>query len=298
MVQLSYSTAGFKDRQLAPTLDAIAAAGFRCVEYAIDTHASEDRPGRFAQEAGRQLERCGLSATTVHGPARTNVLGAPTEEWRKEKVEVLAEALRFSGQIGAAGMVIHGIPNPMFLPKDREMRSLYEPMVAAMQRSVEDLIPVAAETGVRILLENLPYNCDLEPFDGAGSIGGGGGDYPLMKMVELRAFIEEFPPDQVGLVVDTGHAWTEGTDPVSEIEAAGDRLWATHLQDVDAVQPADNHWVPTHGGLKWDQILAALKNIDYRGAYTFEGINNRHGESPEQLARLTYEVAKEWGLPG
>ncbi len=296
MARTSYSTSGFKDHQLAPTLDAIAAAGFRCVEYSIDSHASEDRPGRFATEAGRQLERCGLSATTVHGPARTNVLGAPTEEWRKEKVGVLADALRFSGQIGAAGMVIHGIPNPMFLPQDQEMRSLYQPMVAAMKRSVEELIPVAAETGVRLLLENLPYNRDLEPFDGPGSIGGGG-DYPLMKIAELRAFIEEFPPDQVGLVVDTGHAWTEGTDPVSEIMAAGDRLWATHLQDVDADQPADNHWVPTQGGLKWDQILAALKNIDYRGAYTFEVINSRHGETPERLAQLAWEVARKWGLP-
>jgi sugar phosphate isomerase/epimerase len=297
MVQVSYSTSGFKDHQLAPALDAIAEAGFRCIEYSIDSHASEDRPGRFAAEANRELERRGLSATTVHGPARTNVLGAPTEEWRKEKVGVLADALRFCGQIGAAGMVIHGIPNPMFLPKDQEKRSLYEPMVAAMKKSVEDLIPVAAETGVRLLLENLPYNCELEQFDGVGSIGGGGGDYPLMKIVELRAFIEEFPPDQVGLVVDTGHAWTEGTDPVSEIMAAGDRLWATHLQDVDAEAPADNHWVPTHGGLKWDQILAALKSINYRGAYTFEVINAHHGESPEQLAQLTYGVAKEWGLP-
>ena len=297
MVDLSYSTSCFKEHQLAPALDAIAAAGFRCIEFSIDTHASEDHPDRFAAAASRELEGRGMRATTVHGPARTNVLGAPDEAWRQEKVEVLADALRFCGQLGAAGMVIHGIPNPMFLPKDQEQRSLYEPMIAAMKQSVEDLIPVSAATGVRLLLENLPYNCDLEQFDGVGSIGGGGGDYPLMKIVQLRAFIEEFPPDQVGLVIDTGHAWTEGTDPVGEIEAAGDRLWGTHLQDVDAARPADNHWVPTHGGLKWDQILAALQSINYRGTYTFEVINNRHGETPEQLAQLTYEVAQEWNLP-
>ena len=291
MVCISYSTSGFRDHQLDRALDTIVEAGFRCVEYSIDYHASEDRPGRFAETARRELERCGVTATTVHGPARTNVLGAPTEEWRKEKVETLADALRFSGNIGATGMVIHGIPNPMFLPKDREMRSLYEPMVSAMKRSVDELVPVAQETGVRMLLENLPYNCDLK------HIGGGGGDYPLMNMAELRAFVDDYPGDQVGLVVDTGHAWTGGTDPVDDIMAAGDRLWGTHLQDVDAIEPADNHWVPTHGGLNWRQILSALKSIGYRGTYTFEVINGRHGESADQLARLTYEIATEWGLP-
>lgn len=297
MVQVSYSTYGFPGGEFEPTFEQIAEIGFECVEFACDRHGVEDHPLEIAADVKRALDHQNLTATTVHAPARRNVLGAPDNEWRTRAIAVLADALRLTGEIGARGLVIHGIPNPMFLPKDQEQRSLYEPMVAAMKQSVEDLIPVSAATGVRLLLENLPYNCDLEQFDGVGSIGGGGGDYPLMKIVQLRAFIEEFPPDQVGLVIDTGHAWTEGTDPVGEIEAAGDRLWGTHLQDVDAARPADNHWVPTHGGLNWDRILAALQRINYRGTYTFEVINNRHGETPEQLAQLTYEVARGWNLP-
>ena len=151
-------------------------------------------------------------------------------------------------------------------------------------RSVEALVEVAAEANVRILLENLPYRIDPPHV------------YPLISMAQLRTFIEPYPAEQIGLVVDVGHAWTAGIDPVVEIETAGDRLWGTHLQDVDADQPNDDHWVPTHGGLNWPAICDALRRINYAGAWTFEVLNERRGESREQLATQSRAVAAEWGL--
>ena len=177
----------------------------------------------------------------------------------------------------------------MFLPQDQEMRSLYTVMVEAMARSVAELVPVAEEAGVRILLENLPYNKDLK-------VAGEVGDYPLMHVEDLREFIEPFPAEQVGLIVDVGHSWTNGRDPASEILAAGDRLWGTHLQDVDHDNPNDDHWAPLQGGLDWTSILDALQHIEYAGAYTFEIIRPRHEEPAEEMARMTHAVAVDWGL--
>lgn len=289
MVQVSYSTGGFGGVGLEDALDQIAAAGFGCVEFSCDQHGVEDRPSSVAGDVSRQLQQRGMTATTVHGPARRNVLGAPTEEWRTEKIQVLADALRLTGEIGAQGMVIHGIPNPMFLPEGEDIRSFYAVMVDAMRRSVADLVPVAEEAGVRILLENLPYNWDLKT-------AGQEGDYPLMHMEDLRAFVDEFPAEQVGLIVDVGHSWTNGQDPAAEILAAGDRLWGTHLQDVDRDDPRDNHWAPLQGGLDWSAIIAALQQVDYQGTYTFEVIMPRHEETAEELARMTFAVAEVWGL--
>ena len=282
---ISLSTSCFGDRERAAALDAIAEAGFDGVELSV-AHVDEVPAPGEATEIRRQIEARGLVATTVHGPARRNVLGAPTESWRKEKVVILGSYLHFTGELGAQGMVIHGIPNPMFLPQDRPLTSLYGVMVESMAQSVEELVPVAAEAGVRVLLENLPYNHEVRATTG--------GDYPLMSMRQLSTFVEPFPPEQVALIIDTGHAATDRHDPVDEIEAAGDRLWGTHLQDVDAEEPDDNHWVPTHGGLDWPAICAALKRIEYPGAWTFEVINGRKGESPDELARLTRAVASSW----
>ncbi len=296
MPQASYSTNGFHRQPLEPTLDAVAAAGFANIELSgcgstLQEWLCESRPdtppaprGADAAAFRRAMEQRGLAAPTLHAPATTNVLGPPTEDWRREKVQVLAGYLRFAGEIGAKGMVIHGIPNVIFLPKDADIAALLTPMVDAMKRSMDDLVPVAAESGARILLENLPYVHDFE------------GEYPLIRMGQLRPFVDRYPPDQVGLIVDTGHAWTNGDDPASEIRTAGERLWGTHIQDVPYENPQDNHLMPTEGGLDWDGIRAALSEVGYRGAWTFEIANSLKGETPAQLAASTREVARSWGL--
>ena len=289
MPQVSYSTAGFGKLSLEPALDSIAAAGFRCVEIACDYHVPGDHPSEQASEVCRLLQSSGLTATTVHAPARRTVLGAPTEAWRVEKVQHLADAVQFTGAIGAKGLVIHGIPNPMFLPDDCDMRSLYQPMIDAMRRSVADLVPEAAAAGIRLLLENLPYNWDLRA-------AGEQCDYPLMHMADLRAFANDFPADHVGLIVDVGHSWTNKVDPPTEIRDAGERLWGTHLQDVDFDDPRDNHWAPLQGGLDWQSILTALQDVDYQGTYTFETVMPQSGETPDELARLSFAAAREWGI--
>ena len=289
MSKASYSTYGFGNLDAAQALERVAASGFRYVEFCCDTHAPGDRPSKYAVSTREHLEKYGLTATTVHAPARRNTLGATDEDWRRKANAVLADTLRFSGEIGAAGMVVHGIPNPNFVPQDREIHSFYSVMVDAMRRSVEELIPVAEEADVRILIENLPYNADLRT-------SSWDGDYPLMRMAELRPFVDDFPAKQVGLVVDVGHAWTNGDDPATEIRVAGDRLGGTHLQDVDGDNPQDNHWPPLHGGLNWISIFEALDQIYYRGMYTFEVINGVFDESADELAKLTFAVAKKWGL--
>ncbi|HCK53924.1 MAG TPA: hypothetical protein DIC23_11965 [Planctomycetaceae bacterium] len=289
MAPVSYSTYGFPGSAYAPTFDQISEVGFRHVEFACDRHGIEDTPLAKAPSILKALQERDLSATTVHAPARTNVLGGVTEEWRTTAVAVLADAVRLTGEIGATGLVIHGIPNPMFLPQDRDIKSLYTPMIEAMRQSVTELIPVAERAGVRLLLENLPYNRDLRD-------AGQDADYPLMHVEDLREFIDPFPAEQVGLIVDVGHSWTNGRDPAAEILAAGDRLWGTHLQDVDYDDPRDDHWAPLQGGLDWSSILGALEQVQYAGTYTFEIIRPRHDESFADLARLTIEAACSWGL--
>ncbi len=303
MTKSSYSTAGFKDRDLEAALDGIAAAGFPCIEVAAVPHASGPPSGQAAAEVRRQIERRQLLATTLHAPPGYHVLGAPTEDWRQEKVKVLADHLLFAGEIGASGVIIHPIPNPIFLPEGADIKALLVPMEDAVKRSLDELIPVAAEAGVRMLLENLPYalgKADSWVMEQAPELNAIEGDdpivYPLIAMHQLRPFVDAYPPEQVGLVVDTGHAWTSGIDPVSEIKAAGDRLWGTHLQDVDADRPRDNHWVPTQGGLDWQAIRSALQRVGYAGVWTFEVINGQKGESREELARQTRAVASAWDL--
>ena len=155
MSKISYSTSGFTDRGVEAALDGIAAAGFPQAEIlGQEPHLAEVPTGKALREFRSRLESRGFSGCTVHAPLRTNVLGAPEEGWRREKVEVLAGYIRFAGAIGASGVVIHAIPNPMFVP-EAEAPDIPQLMHDAVLRSLDDLIPVAEEAGTRMLLENL-----------------------------------------------------------------------------------------------------------------------------------------------
>jgi len=278
MPEISYSTTGFGDRDVEAALDAIAAAGFTQAEIlGQEPHVAEPPTGRELRDFRARLEQRGLGGGTLHAPLRRNVLGAPQEDWRREKAAVLAAYIRFAGALGVTGIVIHPVPNPMFVP-DPEHPELPQRMRDAARRSLDELVPIAQENGLCILLENLPYHCA----------------YPFLSMGELRALVDPYPEEALGLVIDTGHAWTAGHDPAAEILAAGPRLGGTHLQDVDQDNPQDDHWVPTHGGLDWAANREALIQVDYSGPWTFEVAYGRHDESPEELARLTYQFASEW----
>ena len=277
---VSYSTVGFTDRNIEAALDAIAEAGFTAVEILGQRpHVEQPYEGRSLVELRQQLDSRHFQHRTVHAPLTRNVLGAPDETWRQEVVDVFKAYLRFAGAVDARDIVIHPIPNPIFVP-DPDNPSLADRMSDAVRRSLDDLISVAQQVGVCMALENLPYHCH----------------YPLLSLGELRGVIDDYPAEWVGLVIDTGHAWTIGNDPVVEIHAAGSRLRATHLQDVDADNPDDNHWIPTHGGLNWKAIRQALEEVEYGGCWTFEVIHGRRGETPEELAWTCRQVATAWGL--
>jgi sugar phosphate isomerase/epimerase len=280
MSNISYSTLGFVDRDVEAALDGVAAAGFTQTEIMGQApHLAVPPKGKALADFRARLVARGLRARTVHAPLTRNVLGAPEEGWRLEVVEVLASYLRLAGELEATEVVIHPVPNPIFVPEG-DHPEVAQRIADAVPRSLDRLVPIAGREGVRILLENLPYACG----------------YPFLGMQELRPLVEHYPEEQLGLVIDTGHAWTMKRDPSREIEIAGSRLRGTHLQDVDYEDPNDNHWPPTQGGLDWSAIRNALASVGYPGPWTFEVARGTGGETPEQLARLTRQVARSWGL--
>lgn len=280
MVRVSYSSAGFEDRDIEAALDATAAAGFRFTELCGRApHISQPFTGEALVGFHRRLLARGLQASSVHGPTAPHILGAPEEAWRQKAVKVLADYIRFTAAVGAPDMVIHPVPNPSLM-EDADHPSMPGRICDAARRSLDDLLSVAEESGVRMLLENLSYRCA----------------YPYLTMRELRPLVDGYPDPLVGLLVDTGHAWVIGNDPVEEIRVAGDRLRGIHLQDAEHGGTSDRHWVPTHGDLPWDAIVDALFQVGYPGAWTFEAHRGRHGETSEEAARQCLELVGQWGL--
>jgi sugar phosphate isomerase/epimerase len=270
MATYSVSLSVFGEMPLAPALDAVAAAGFSEVELTA-RHFAVRRDGFDLGAVRRALREAGVRPRTLHSIVPN--LGATDEGERR--IAVAGVAMQFApfGDLGGETVVVH--PNTMTNGITPENRTL---TMTQSRRSLAELAQRAEPLGVRIAAENMLR------FDSVR---------PCCDMKELR-FVIEALPQAVGLILDVGHALCNGLDPIHEARAAGERLYALHIQDTDGVM--DRHWLPGHprGRLDGPGLIAALDAMNYLGPRTIE-LSPRLGEPREVLhkARRAHERSFE-----
>lgn len=221
MQRVSYSSDGFENPDLEAALDAIAAVGFQYTGLCARAPHSRIPPtGAVLTGFRNGLVARGPHISAVHGPTARHVLGAPDEVWRQEAVPVLVDHMRFAAAVAAPKIVVHPVSDQV------RVSGAGHPTVPghirdALLRSLDDLLPIAEGSGVRMLLENLPYRCA----------------FPFLAMHVPRTLADGYPQAQLGLVVDTRHAHVIGNDPVGEIQVADHPLQGIHLQDAEQEAP-------------------------------------------------------------
>ena len=269
-------------RDLAATLEAIAAAGFGEVELMAEGAEWESPGAHDAAPCREALERTGIFPHTIHTPMTGTNLASSIEAIRRDSIARITDAMRLLGEVGGRIAIVHptGHPTPEEEPYALENRGA---VMERSHRSVSELVAVAEETGVRMALENLGSKT-RNPYR------------PLSSMAELRAFIAGFPPEQVGLCLDTGHACISGLDPAEQARIASERLCALHIQDVDGLE--DCHWVPGRGVIDWSAVGEALAAIGFDGAWTMEAMTSSTEATAEQVAAECRALSDRWEAEG
>lgn len=268
-------------------LESIAAAGFRETELMAEGEAWHVPSSHDTRKFHVALERLGIFPRTIHtswndAHFKSGLnLASSDEEIRRDGIARIADQMRFLAELGGRMAIVH----PTGKPRPGEPAYALENIGTAMEyiyQSVSELINVAEETGVRILLENLEYT---------GMVCR-----PLLSMQELRAFIADFPPEHMGLCLDTGHALGSGLDPAEQARVASERLCALHIQDVDG--QTDCHWVPGRGVIDWSSLGAALSDIDFDGAWTIEPLSAHANATAEKVAAECATLRERWEASG
>jgi len=127
-----------------------------------------------------------------------------------------------------------------------------------------ELLPFAKEHKVKIATENM-WNWDKENDQATFAACA----TPESFLAHLDAVNDEY----LTACLDIGHAEMRGlnTSAVEMIKALGSRLTALHIHDND--QWHDSHQIPYSMNIDFDKIVAALKEIDYKGYFTLESQN-------------------------
>lgn len=249
----------------------VAGAGFTQCELFASKDLADDRT---AGERRGILNQHGVWARTVHPQIDRVDLAALDDDVRTQSVATVASCFEPFAELGGFASILH--PSGAVLhPSGGDMRAEDQELrIGAFRRSLDTLTARAEQLGIRLACENLQHK---------------GQPRPLCRMEDLRRVVDDYP-STVGICLDTGHANNNGLDPADEARIAGERLIALHMQDTDALE--DRHWPPGLGNIDWRRFGAALTEIGFNGAWTFEVGTGASG--PAATAALVRRIADAW----
>jgi sugar phosphate isomerase/epimerase len=225
----------------------IAAHGFETVEvFATRSHLDYHDQGAVTQLA-EWLADTRLELHSVHAPIVDAIrqgawvgsfsTASGDEARRKAAVAEIEAALAIARHIPFRFLVVHlGMPTSEL----RESKG-GENRPTAARRSIEEVVSLAEQYGVKVALEVIPNALS----DAAA----------LARLIE-----EELEDVDVGVCLDYGHAHLMG-DLGEAIETLSGHLWTTHVHDNGGRR--DDHRVPYAGSIDWDAAMMETQKIGY-----------------------------------
>ncbi len=125
---------------------------------------------------------------------------------------------------------------------------------------------------------------------------------------ETDRLMQMTDPDLVHLLVDTGHAYYAGDDPLKIIQKYGSRIRNVHLKDIrqpildevhakkmsflDSVK-AGVFTVPGDGDISFDPIFQALADAHYQGWFVVEAEQDPEKANPLEYAKKARTFIRE-----
>lgn len=234
------------------TIKMLKEAGFDSIDYSFynlgDTKEQEilgENYIAYAYSVRKYLDDNGMTCNQAHAPFYFKYGGnfdVSNPEYNK-----IVRSMESAAIMGAENIIVHYIGTPV-----------EEDCFDYNFRFYKSLEPYCEKFHICIAIENLFYtdtkcNCcrgRLQP-------------ELLCKMVKL------LQSPWFVICLDVGHAAIIGCEPENLIKGLdGHTLKALHIHDNDYL--SDKHMLPFTGNLDWENIMNALKEVEYKGDLTLE----------------------------
>lgn len=234
MFELGLSTPGYVNEQL---FIECKETGIKHLEISVDKWKSEQLD--FAQLKAWS-KKYNVNLWSFHLPFWPFAeIDISNEELAEKSVNYLSEFIKKGSEIGINKYVIHASGEPI-ADEDRKSR------MECAKKSLYTLAELAKRYGSVVLVEDLPRTC----------LGRNSND-----MLELLSA----HPD-LRACFDTNHLLDE--DIVEFIHVLGDKIVSTHISDYDFNN--ERHWLPGEGDINWQELIKALKDVNYQGIWLYE----------------------------
>ena len=195
----------------------------------------------------------GIEISLCHGPWRWPICDS-TEEERMERFSAMSRAIRGAAVMGCPNIALHpimpyGVMNNPEINPEGTLELNYE--------FYSKLTRVASDEGVTICLENMPFKY-----------------FSLSRTSDVLDMVKRIDSPNLRVCVDTGHS-AIFTNPADDIRLVGkEYLRAVHLHDNGGRN--DDHNFPYHGIIDWNDVTAALREVEFSGLVNLETFVKGH----------------------
>lgn len=258
-------------------LEVAAKAGFDAIDYGRTNYWYAYNQGLFAYSDSefenffrrdRELiEKNGLFVSQIHAPFPTypdNLSEFDFMIYAIERSFIAAQILN------SPYVVMHGALRCGWDPDDDPART------RELNLSIyERLLKASHETGVKLALENMLVR-----------------GIPTSSPEDIIDYIDSMNDSNFVACLDTGHAHYTGYTPGDFARKLGHRLEVLHVHDNSTNH--DAHTTPFCGTIDWADFSHALKEIGYKGTFSYETDSlprQLPAEFIEDLFKLEYKLA-------
>ncbi len=279
---------GFANRVgFEKALEMNKAAGFDAMDLSMDVKYAVDRIMQddwrdFASELKALSDKYGIPFVQAHAPFGFYDAfhsGAPYEEVYKGLVfPQTLRAMEVAAAVGAEIIVVH----PIHFDDYHIHKDLFHEKSMGLYR---ELIPHCERLGIKIALENMFQRRPETNIIEADTCS---------SPYEFAAWLDELSSVWVTGCLDIGHCGLAGENAANAIRIIGaDRIDCLHVHDNDFKD--DLHTLPGVGKINFDAVTAALKEIGYKGNFTYEAASFPSRFDTELLpsvARFMHDVGR------
>lgn len=253
---LKYGMARF-EQDVAETFATLKELGYDGVE--LDSPGGLEKTAALAASRSTGLPIHGV-VNSIHWKTR---LSDPEESTRAEALEGLLTAIREAHMVGGSSvLLVPAVVDKATTPDQARERSIAQ---------IRKALPLAAELGIHILIENVWNRFLYDP--------EGGNDQDAKLLVE---YIDEINSPWVGSYFDIGNHQKFGK-PAEWIRQLGKRIVKLDAKDWGV---EGGFGKIGEGDVNWPDVRAALSEIRYTGWATAEVSGGNRDRCAEILANM------------
>jgi sugar phosphate isomerase/epimerase len=270
---LGYNTNGFAHHRLEDVIDIIAEMGYRGVALTADFNTIDPMAERWSDRARRldkHLRQRKLRVVVETGARfildirrkHQPTLIDPDRHLSLERLHFLQACIRLGSELEAdavsfwSGTAVDATPSKILMAR----------LVEACLR----LCDFAEGRGMKLAFEPEP-GMFIDTMD---------------KFAELHGKVNR---SNFGLTLDVGHLQCNGELPIGDhIRRWKDWLWNVHIEDMK--RGVHDHLIFGEGEIDFAEVMAALKQIDYRRGLYVE--LSRHSHNAVETAKKSGEFLK------